>query len=82
MVCHLCGAHLAGGQWVVLNRYAVGGRKAYRMVQSEDRDDGYGWDPDRVTCSGTRLCLRPCLLVWVEGKAIEVDWMVEHRDGE
>jgi hypothetical protein len=77
-VCDLCGEALHGGRpWIMLNRYAVGSGSGGLFLETADDEGECVWDlhadnPDEAAMvTGDRLCVVPCLVMWIEGKLIE-----------
>lgn len=78
MRCALCDARLLeGGDWIGLNRMAVGIGKDMRWLSFSGRERGYHWDMDKKTGSGTVLCWPHCAMTYIEGMHIEMGYDIK-----
>ena len=79
--CELCDKPVGPKRpWVLLNRYGIGGGPGVpgrSLVEVQNDEGDCVWevteepDGDDII-SGTMLCLQPCLVVWLEGKLLEI----------
>lgn len=74
--CAMCGTDTDAGEWILMNRYAVGSGERFSVHDFDDEEGS--WVVDRESggqCEirGDVLCIDQCLRTWIEGMVIEVE---------
>lgn len=78
--CAMCGKTVRRRRWIALNRYCLSNGRVKNVFEARDGKDEYLWEPETSSCTGALLHYPECLLTWLEGKMIEVDWRAERSD--
>ncbi len=81
--CDLCGQDVANRPWVLMNRFVIGSGTNKRYAEWLSNDGQPCWDiaeDGNEQVGGTLLCTTPCLLTWIEGHIIDLDFTMR-REG-
>lgn len=77
--CSMCGKTVRRRRWIALNRYCLSNGRVKNTVEGLNGNE-YLWEPSASECSGARLHYPECLLTWLEGKMVEVDYRANHPE--
>lgn len=81
--CSVCGGQIDDGEWLLLNRYAVGFGTGRAMTSATNDDGEYWWDlddDDDDVITGPVMHWPVCATQYVDARMAE--WRVRMRSGK